>query len=143
MFCLYDSHIIPCCAESEGSVSQVRIEAGRQRWTCAIFLASLRVCFSGDADIYFSYNDKDVSFHLDKHDASSATCGLDYIDVASAPRPSYLAVGYLHFSSSSSLQFSAREFMERRIAICALGRNWCLSVILLAELSLHIKDEQH
>lgn len=58
----------------------------------------------GDADIYFSYNDKDVSFHLDKHDASSATCGLDYIDVASAPRPSYLAI-YGHPSKNTSSSY--------------------------------------
>ncbi|XGW07426.1 hypothetical protein V3C99_010533 [Haemonchus contortus] len=46
----------------------------------------------GDADIYFSYTDKSVSYELHAHDASSATCGLDYIDVLSKPRPAYLGV---------------------------------------------------
>ncbi|WKX95633.1 hypothetical protein Q1695_012247 [Nippostrongylus brasiliensis] len=55
----------------------------------------------GDADIYFSYTNKKVSFELDKHDASSTTCGLDYIDVKSSPRPSYLGV-YGHPSKNMS-----------------------------------------
>ncbi|KAJ1346459.1 hypothetical protein KIN20_001240 [Parelaphostrongylus tenuis] len=38
----------------------------------------------GDADIYFSYRDQAVSYELSKHDASSTTCGLDYIDVSSS-----------------------------------------------------------
>ncbi|EPB66340.1 hypothetical protein ANCCEY_14568 [Ancylostoma ceylanicum] len=56
----------------------------------------------GDADLYFSYTNQGVSFELDKHDASSATCGLDYIDVASYPRPSYLAVYGHPFKNESS-----------------------------------------
>ncbi|KAK5978395.1 hypothetical protein GCK32_004147 [Trichostrongylus colubriformis] len=55
----------------------------------------------GDADIYFSYTDKSVSYHLDMHDASSATCGLDYIDVSSNPRPAYVGV-YGHPSKNVS-----------------------------------------
>ncbi|VDM71666.1 unnamed protein product [Strongylus vulgaris] len=46
----------------------------------------------GDADLYFSYTNQGVSYELDRHDASSATCGLDYIDVESNPRPSYLGI---------------------------------------------------
>ncbi|KHJ91461.1 hypothetical protein OESDEN_08674 [Oesophagostomum dentatum] len=55
----------------------------------------------GDADLYFSYTNQGVSFELDRHDASSATCGLDYIDIASNPRPSYLGV-YGHPSKNES-----------------------------------------
>ncbi|PIO60097.1 hypothetical protein TELCIR_18413 [Teladorsagia circumcincta] len=55
----------------------------------------------GDADIYFSYTDKSVSYELHTHDASSATCGLDYIDILSNPRPSYLGV-YGHPSKDES-----------------------------------------
>ncbi|KAK6019472.1 hypothetical protein OSTOST_14890 [Ostertagia ostertagi] len=55
----------------------------------------------GDADIYFSYTDKSVSYELHTHDASSATCGLDYIDILSNPRPSYLGV-YGHPSKDVS-----------------------------------------
>ncbi|KJH45488.1 hypothetical protein DICVIV_08460 [Dictyocaulus viviparus] len=49
----------------------------------------------GDADIYFSYSNQAVSYELNKHDVSSATCGLDYIDVVSSSQPVYLGVGGL------------------------------------------------
>lgn len=46
----------------------------------------------GDADLYISYKTSDVSYLLEDHDCSSATCGLDYVDIPSFPRPAYLAV---------------------------------------------------
>uniref|UniRef100_A0A1I7WRV7 SMC_N domain-containing protein n=1 Tax=Heterorhabditis bacteriophora TaxID=37862 RepID=A0A1I7WRV7_HETBA len=56
---------------------------------------------TGDADIYFSYSNKLVSYELEHHDASSASCGLDYIDVSSKPRPVYLGI-YGHPSKGES-----------------------------------------
>ncbi|GMR36807.1 hypothetical protein PMAYCL1PPCAC_07002 [Pristionchus mayeri] len=56
----------------------------------------IAVPIEGDIDMYISYSTKNVSFELSEHNASSATCGMDYLDIPSVssfyPRPTYLAI---------------------------------------------------
>ncbi|KAF8362564.1 hypothetical protein PRIPAC_89487 [Pristionchus pacificus] len=56
----------------------------------------IAIPMKGDIDLYLSYSNKNVSFDLANHNASSSTCGMDYLDVPSAssfhPRPTFLGI---------------------------------------------------
>ncbi|GMS84523.1 hypothetical protein PENTCL1PPCAC_6698 [Pristionchus entomophagus] len=98
----------------------------------------ISVPLEGDIDLYLSYSTKNVSFDLADHNASSSTCGIDYLDVPSIspfhPRPTYLAIFGHPFHETSKYRLIVVKKVEEDGEDGILEYEWEDSPIELIEM---------